>query len=120
MRNEAIEVRLLASIAERGIQQPLGGVDTPDGRWLLDGFKRYRCVELHIECVPYVSLGEEAGQGIARLMRVAERKQLSILEQARFVVELLSEYDMSPADVAQTLSRSKAWVSQRRKSAAEI
>ena len=70
--------------------------------------------KLGIECLPYVSLGEEAGQGIAKLMRVAERKQLSILEQARFVVELLSEYDMSPADVAQMLSRSKAWVSMRR------
>ena len=115
MRNEAIEARLLASIAERDIQQPLEGVDTPQGRWLLDGFKRYRCAtKLGIGCVPYVSLGEEAGQGIARLMRVTERKQLSILEQSRFVVELLSEYDMSPADVAQVLSRSKAWVSMRR------
>lgn len=115
MRNEALEARLLASIAERDIQQPLEGVDTPQGRWLLDGFKRYRCAtKLGLECVPYVSLGEEAGQGIARLMRVTEHRPLSILEQAKFVVELLSEYDMSPADVAQALSRSKAWVSMRR------
>lgn len=115
LRNEAAEARLLASIAERGIEQPLGGVDTPQGRWLLDGFKRYRCAtKLGIECLPYVSLGEEAALGIAQLMRVAERKSLSILEQAGFVVELLSRYDMSVADVAHTLARSKAWVSMRR------
>ena len=29
LRNKAAEARLLASIAERGIQQPLAGVDTP-------------------------------------------------------------------------------------------
>ena len=43
LRNEAAEARLLASIAERDIEQPLAGVDTPQGRLLLDGFKRYRC-----------------------------------------------------------------------------
>jgi ParB/RepB/Spo0J family partition protein len=114
LRNDAAEARLLASVAERGIQQPLRGVDTPQRRLLLDGFKRCRCAEkLNIECVPYVSLGEEEATGIASLMRVTEQKTLSILEQARFVLELLSMHDMSMADVAETLSRSKAWVSMR-------
>jgi ParB-like chromosome segregation protein Spo0J len=68
LRNDAAEARLLASIAERGIQQPLSGVDTPQGRLLLDGFKRYRCAtKLGIECVPYLSLGEEEAMGIAKL-----------------------------------------------------
>ncbi len=115
LRNDAAEARLLASIAERDIEQPLAGVDTPQGRLLLDGFKRYRCAtKLGIECVPYVSLGAEEAEGIASLMRLAKQKTLSILEQARFVVELLSMHDMSIADVAETLSRSKAWVSMRR------
>ncbi len=115
LRNDAAEARLLASIAERDIEQPLAGVDTPHGRLLLDGFKRYRCAaKLGIECVPYVSLGEEEASGIAALVRFAKQKTLSILEQARFVVELLSMHDMSMADVAETLSRSKAWVSMRR------
>ena len=115
MRNDTAEARLLASIAERDIEQPLSGVDTPQGRLLLDGFKRYRCAtKLGIECVPYVSLGGEEAEGIASLMRVAKQKTLSILEQSRFVVELLSMHDMSLADVAETLSRSKAWVSMRR------
>jgi len=115
LRNDTAEARLLASIAERDIEQPLSGVDTPQGRLLLDGFKRYRCAtKLGIECVPYVSLGEEEAEGIAALVRLTQQKTLSILEQARFVVELLSMHDMSIADVAETLSRSKAWVSMRR------
>ena len=59
-------------------------------------------------------MGEEEAEGIAALVRVAKQKTLSILEQARFVVELLSMHDMSIADVAERLSRSKAWVSMRR------
>ena len=115
LRNSTAEARLLASIAERGIEQPLGGVDTPQGHLLLDGFKRYRCAtKLGIECLPYVSLGEEEAMGIASLMRVAKNTSLNILEQAKFVVELISMHDMSIADVAETLSRSKAWVSMRR------
>lgn len=115
LRNNTAEARLLASIAERGIEQPLAGVDTPQGHLLLDGFKRYRCAtKLGIECLPYVSLGEEEAMGIASLMRVAKNTSLNILEQAKFVVELISMHDMSIADVAETLSRSKAWVSMRR------
>ncbi len=91
LRNDASEARLLASIAERGIEQPLLGVDTPQGCFLLDGFQRYRCAtKLTIECLPYTSLGKEEAMGIAHLMRVPKQKALSILEQAKFVVELPS------------------------------
>jgi hypothetical protein len=115
LRNSATEARLLASIADRGMEQPLAGVDTPHGRLLLDGFKRYRCAaKLGIECVPYVSWGEEEPQGIAQLMHGSPQQSLNILEQARFVTELLAQHGMSPADVAEFLARSKAWVSSRR------
>lgn len=121
LRNDAAEARLLASIAERGIEQPLAGVDTPQGRLLLDGFKRYRCAaKLCIECVPYVSLAAEETQGIASLIEARQQKGLSILEQARFVVELLTTHQMSVTDVAEMLSRSKAWVSARRNLLAEM
>ena len=115
LRNDAAEARLLASIAERGIEQPLAGVDTPQSRLLLDGFKRYRCAEqLGIECVPYVSWGCEESEGIVSLMRPSQPKTLSILEQARFVTELLTTHQRSMSEVAEMLSRSKAWVSARR------
>jgi ParB/RepB/Spo0J family partition protein len=115
LRNEAAEARLLASIAERGIEEPLGGVDTPQGRLLLDGFRRNRCAtKLGIECVPYVSWGEDQTHGIASLLSARRQRTLSILEQARFVDELLNTHQMTMADVAEMLSRSKAWVSTRR------
>lgn len=115
LRNDAHEARVLASISQRGIEDPLEGVDTPDGRFLLNGFKRYRCAQkLGIETVPYVSLGEEEASGILNLMRVSTDKALTLLEQAKFIVDLLTVHQMTVAEVAQTLTRSKAWVSMRR------
>ena len=116
LRDDAREARLLASIAERGIEEPLQGVDRSVARFLLDGFKRCRSAKkLGIDCVPYVSLGEEEATGILNLMRASTGKGLNILEQARFVVDLVSIHGMSMAEVAQTLSRSKGWVSMRRR-----
>ena len=115
LRNRAAEARLLASIAERGIEEPLFGVDGPEGRLLLDGFRRHRCAtKLGIECVPYVSRGQDTAQGIASLLSARRQRTLTILEQARFVDELLCAHEMTLADVAEMLSRSKAWVSTRR------
>jgi len=115
LRDPAREARLLTSIAERGIEEPLEGVDTPTARFLLNGFKRCRAAEkLGIACVPYVSLGEEEAVGILNLMRASTAKALGILEQARFLVDLVSIHGMSVAEVAQTLSRSKGWISMRR------
>jgi hypothetical protein len=115
LRDDAREARLLASIAERGIEEPLAGVDTPETHILLNGFKRQRSAKkLSIECVPYVSLGEEEATGILTLMRASTDRGLGILEQARFIADLLTVHGMSLAEVAQTLSRSKGWVSMRR------
>ena len=114
LRDHAREARLLASIAARGIEEPLQGVDPPGGRFLLDGFMRYRCAQkLGIHCVPYVSLGAEEATGIVSLMRVSRDQTLGILEQARFVVDLLTLHGLSVSEVAEMLSRSKAWVSMR-------
>ena len=115
LRDDAGEARVLASIAERGIDEPLEGVDTPEDRFLLDGFKRRRSAEkLGLHYVPYRSLAEEEASGIVALMRAAPNKSLQILEQAKFVVELLTIHGMSVADVAESLSRSKSWICMRR------
>lgn len=115
LRDDDREARLLASIAERGIEEPLEGVDTTAGRLLLNGFKRLRCAKkLHIYSVPYVSLGLDEAAGILELMRVPTEKGLGILEQAKFVIDLLNIHGMNPGDVAETLSRSTGWVSMRR------
>lgn len=121
MRNPALEARLLASIMERGIEEPLEGVDAPDGKILLNGFKRYRCAKrLKIGIVPYASLGEDEASGILAVLRTSNDKSLSILEQARFIDDLRRLHKMSVADLAQTLSRSKAWVSMRQGLIAEM
>jgi hypothetical protein len=133
MRQPAAEARLLASIAERGIEEPLEGVDVRDASIqraeravlggnmevscrpvLLNGFKRYRCArKLGITMAPYASLGEDEAVAIMNLLRTSNDKTLNILEQAGFIDELKGLHKMSVAEIAEELSRSKAWVSMR-------
>ena len=121
LRDDAREARVLASIVQRGIEEPLEGVDTCEARFLLNGFKRCRSAKkLGLDCVPYVSLGQEEATGILSLMRVATAKALGILEEARFLDDLLTIHGMRVAEVAQTLSRSKGWISMRRSLLEEI
>ena len=51
--------------------------------------------------------------GIISLMRVAKDHSLNLLEQAKFTAELLTMHQMSVAEIAQKLCRSKGWVSMR-------
>jgi hypothetical protein len=121
LRNDAWEARVLASMAQRGVEKPLEGVDAPPARFLLNGFKRYRSAKkLGIACVPYVSLGADEATGILSLMRASTDHGLGLLEQARFVDDLLTVHGMSLTEVAETLCRSKAWVSLRRSLLAEL
>jgi hypothetical protein len=43
LKAAALEERLLGSIAQRGIEEPLEGVEIKERSVLLNGFKRYRC-----------------------------------------------------------------------------
>jgi len=114
MRERAAEGRLLASIAERGITEPLEGVDLGESRILLNGFKRWRCArKLGLATAPYLSLGEDTAMGIVALLRASNDRALTLLEQAGFVDELQRLYRMSVAQIAEALSRSKGWVSMR-------
>ena len=121
LKQAALEERLLAAIAQRGIEEPLEGVDLPAGaagghgvRLLLNGFKRYRCArKLRLATVPYVSLGPDEAVGILSLLRTANHRALSILEQAAFIAELKNVRAMNVAQIAAELCRSKAWVSVR-------
>ena len=114
MKNPALERRLLASILQKGIEEPLEGVSSEDQYILLNGFKRYRCARrLQIHKVPYASLGGEEVVGILNLLRIANTKALGLLEQAAFIDELKNVRGLSVAEIAAELSRSKAWVSMR-------
>jgi hypothetical protein len=114
MKNAALEERLLASIAQRGIEEPLEGVQLQDVRILLNGFKRYRCArKLQLRSVPYASLGDDEVAGIMNLLRISNNRALSILEQAAFIDELSTSGRLAVAEIAKELSRSKSWVSMR-------
>ncbi len=114
MKSPGAEKALLFSISEKGIRDPLQGVDTEGDRILLDGFKRLRCArKLGIGLVPYVSMGTDEALGIIELIRISNAKSLSILEQARFVDELKSVHKMSIGEIAELVERSKSWVSVR-------
>lgn len=94
---------------------PERGPDRPAGRFLLNGFKRARCAQkLGLDSVRYVSLGADEALGILSLMRAATDKALSLLEQARFIGELLTVHGLSLPEIAEKLSRSKGWVSMRK------
>ena len=114
IRSVGAEKSLLLSISAQGIREPLQGVDCDGVRILLDGFKRLRCAKkLHIEIVPYLSLADDEAVGIIELIRISNAKSLSILEQARLIDELMKVHQMSNAEIAGLLERSKAWVSVR-------
>jgi KorB domain len=114
LKASALEERLLGSIAQRGIEEPLEGVETKESNVLLNGFKRFRCArKLHLATVPYSSLGPDEAVGILNLLRTANNRALGILEQAAFIAELKNTRQMSVAQIALELSRSKSWVSMR-------
>ena len=114
LKASALEERLLGSIAQRGIEEPLEGVETKESNVLLNGFKRFRCArKLRLATVPYSSLGPDEAVGILNLLRTANNRALGILEQAAFIAELKNRRQMSVAQIALELTRSKSWVSMR-------
>ena len=124
MKNPKTEKMLLLSIQEHDIREPLQGVDSVDcnspqthianKRILLNGFKRYRCAKkLKIAMVPYYSLGNDEAFGIINLLRIANSKNLNILEQARLIDDLANVHKMSLIDISQLLEKSRSWVSMR-------
>jgi hypothetical protein len=121
LKQPALEERLLASILQRGIQEPLEGVDLPAAqagvqqtKVLLNGFKRYRCArKLRLGTVPYCSLGQDEAAAILDLLRLSNNRSLSLLEQAAFIAELKNARGLNVAEIAAELSRSKSWVTMR-------
>ena len=115
LKSNIAEKALLSSILDHGIRDPLQGVETEGGcRILLDGFKRYRCAKkLSIGIVPYHCLGEDEAFGIITLLRIANAKSLSILEQARLIDELKTIHKMSVSQIAGLLEKSNGWVGMR-------
>jgi hypothetical protein len=114
LRQPRREEALLSAIAREGIREPLLGITRETTPIVLDGFKRCRAARpLHLHVVPFASWGSDEVAGIFKLLRADREHALSLLEQARFVDELHTERGLSPADIAQELGRSPAWVAVR-------
>ena len=117
LRDKARERYLLQSILEHGVRQPLQCVRGEEQKYpyvLLDGFKRLRCCcKLRLRMVPVVSLGSDEAASILHLLRCSNERNLSTLEQARFVDELHGRHGLGIAEIAERLECSKAWVSVR-------
>jgi hypothetical protein len=114
LKQAAVEERLLVSLAERGIEEPLEGVDVGEKPILLNGFKRSRCArKLGMFLVPYRSLGLDEASGILAFLRTSKDRRLALLEEAMFLEELNNTHNLSLQQLAEGLLRSKAWVSVR-------
>jgi len=108
LKQAALEQRLLGSIAQRGIEEPLEGVEVQERNVLLNGFKRYRCArQLQIRIVPYALLGQDEVVAILNLLRISNNRALGILEQAAFIDALKPTRNRSIAENAQQRSRSQ-------------
>jgi ParB/RepB/Spo0J family partition protein len=115
-RDATLEKRLLISIQERDIQDPLQIVpDHQQGRFILiDGFKRLRCaVKLGIPMVPVEHIGSDIIIGILTMLRRDASKGICTFEQAALIDELHKQYSLSIYDIATRLDRSPSWVSMR-------
>src|SRR2546421_12107780 len=85
LKQAALEERLLGSIAQRGLEEPVEGVELKAASVLLNGFKRYRCArKLCLPTVPYACVGQDGATGIMRLLRTSTNRAVSILGQAAF------------------------------------
>ena len=121
VKKKAEEGRLLSSIAERGIEDALEGVDVDGVHVLLNGFVRYHCArKLGISVLPYLSLGVDEAAGIVQLLHMPKHNTLSILEEAGFVHELNKVQGLNVAQIAERVGRSKVWVCNRLKLMREV
>jgi hypothetical protein len=121
LKQPALEERLLTSILQRGIEEPLEGVEVQATKVLLNGFKRYRCArKLRLGTVPYCSLGQDEATAILDLLKLSNNRSLSLLEQAAFIAELKNARGLNVAEIAAELSRSKSWVTMRLGLLAEV
>jgi len=115
LRDANKEKRLLESIQEKGIQEPVQCSRDGKGKHiLLDGYKRLRCAcRLRMGKIPFESVGDNEADSILHIIRLSNTKTLNGLEQAVFVNELKKGFGLKVSEIADRLECSPAWVSVR-------
>ena len=115
-RDKSVERRLLTSIMERDILDPLEVISCSEGKSyvLIDGFKRYRCAKkLAKGIVPVQCIAQDITEGVLSFIRRGTQQSVSTLEEAALLEELHKRYGLSICDIALRTGRSPAWVSMR-------
>lgn len=110
------EKRLLASLSERGQQEPIVVVGIAEGASyaVIDGYKRVRALRrLGSDTVAATrwDLGESDALILDRLLRATGRD--NVLEEAWLLAELQQRFSLSCYELARRFDRGESWVSRR-------
>jgi ParB family chromosome partitioning protein len=105
---------LAESIAELGLLQPIVVRPTDDGYVLVAGERRLRAAKRAglTELPAFVrSVGDDAGSLIHALVENLQREDLTPLEEAAAYQQMLDDFDMTHAAIAERVGRSRAAIS---------
>jgi len=113
-RNLQQEDRLFTALLGGGEVAPLLVMSVGESTILLDGFKRWRCLQkMGHNMAPCIFIADDERSGLIELFRRARGHKMNLYEEAGFVRELHRKHGMNHADISCCLSRSKGWVSMR-------
>lgn len=104
---------LVESIKEHGILEPLVIAHTPAGYQIIAGERRWRAAKaIGLKRVPVV-IKETTPKGMLEMAIVenVQRSDLNPVERAKAFDRLMSEFNLSNADIAKKVSKSPAYVS---------
>lgn len=116
LRDRATEKRLLSSIMEQDILEPVEVVGPGNGSMyiLVDGFKRYRCArKLSKWIIPAQCIASDITGGLLSFLRRGMHKGVSAIEEAALIEELYKRCGMNIYNIALHIGRSPSWVSMR-------
>ncbi len=111
IRQEALE-ELAESIRAQGVVQPIVVRPKGDGYELVAGERRWRASQLAgLETIPAVvrDIPDQAAAAMALIENI-QRENLNPLEEARALRRLLDEFDLTHQQVAESVGRSRAAV----------
>lgn len=104
---------LADSIASQGVVQPIVVRDADDGYELIAGERRWRAAQIAglTEIPAVVRVLDEQAAAAVGLIENIQRQDLNPLEEARAIARLVGDFGLSHQQVASTVGRSRASVS---------